>query len=197
MTRILLVRHGNTDALGKHLSGRMPGVHLNEAGRQQADNLVKRLLEAEISCIYSSPLERAVETATPLAIAKNVQVITIQNFIELDFGEWTGRSFNDLDKNILFQRFNTLRSNTIIPGGESMHEAQARMISGIQKLCKLHPNETIVIISHSDMIKATIAWYSGIPLDLFQRLEISPASISTIEIYEDAIRIVGVNNVDP
>jgi probable phosphomutase (TIGR03848 family) len=182
MTKILLIRHATNDTVGVRLSGRMAGVHLNEEGRRQAQKLADQLSGKKINAIYSSPLERAVETAQPIADILNLKTVISEDFLEINFGEWTFKSFKELDELALFQQFNTFRSFTRVPGGESMPEAQLRMINGIEKLCCRHPNETVVIVSHADMIKAAVAYYTGTHLDLFHRVEISPASISIIEI---------------
>jgi probable phosphomutase (TIGR03848 family) len=195
MTKFLLIRHAATDTAGKKLTGRMAGVHLNERGMKQAQHLAERLANIPIAAIYSSPLERAIETAKPLAKGHHLQTIIQQDFIEIDFGEWTDCSFEELRSQKQFQLFNTFRSTTRIPGGESMMEAQTRMIAGLQQLCLQHPNETVAVVSHADTIKAAVTYYAGIPLDLFQRIEISPASVSIIEVYEETARIMLVNDV--
>jgi probable phosphomutase (TIGR03848 family) len=197
MTRFLLIRHATTDAVGKHLSGRAEGVHLNEEGQQQAHRLAEQLSGLSIDAIYSSPLERATETAAPLAEALQVEVTSCEDFLEINFGEWTNQSFAELHSDPWFQRFNTYRSGTRIPGGELMTEAQLRIIGGMERLCRQHPQQTIAVVSHSDMIKATIAYYAGIHIDLFQRIEISPASVSIIELFEDSARILTLNHCGP
>lgn len=111
----------------------------------------------------------------------------------MDFGEWTNCSFDELQHQKSFQLFNSFRSASRIPGGELMLEAQARIVAGLQKLCVQHTNETVAIVSHSDMIKAAIAYFAGIHLDMFQRIEISPASVSIVEVYEETARIMLVN----
>jgi probable phosphoglycerate mutase len=194
MTRFLLIRHAVTDSVGKSLTGRMPGVPLNDEGKRQAQVLAQRLAMLPIAAIYSSPVERAFQTAE--VVAKVLQVSTVPNddFLELDFGQWTGASFDALSSEVSFQRFNSFRSNSRIPGGESMLEAQLRIVRGMQALCEKHMGQTVAVVSHSDMIKAAVAYYAGIPLDLFQRLEISPASVSIIEMYEATARIGVVND---
>jgi probable phosphomutase (TIGR03848 family) len=194
MTKFLLIRHATTDAVGKHLSGRMPNVHLNEAGKGEARLLAERLKGLPITAIYSSPLERALETAAPLAEGNNCPCVVADDFLEIDYGNWTNSTFDELQNDPQFQRFNTFRSVTRIPGGETMQEAQARFIAGMEKLTIKHHNEIIVIMSHSDMIKSAVAYYAGISLDLFQRLEISPASVSVIDLFEDSVRIVSIND---
>lgn len=172
----------------------MLGVHLNEEGRQQATALSKRLKDLPISAIYASLLERAIETATPLAEAAGLQVNTSPHFNELDFGEWTNKRLEDLVNEEAFKLFNLFRSNTRIPGGETMMEAQLRIVGGIQQLTKTYTNDTVVIVSHGDIIKAAIAYFAGIPIDLMQRLEISPASVSIIEIFYETCRLALLND---
>lgn len=193
MTKFLLVRHATNPTVGKTLTGRAAGVHLNEAGKKQAQHLAVRLAGAPITAIYSSPMERAVETAAPIAAALQLQTQIDAQFTEIDFGEWTGASFETLQSNAGFQRFNSFRSNTRVPGGETMLEAQTRFIQGMEKLAARHAGEKVVIVSHADVIKAAVAFFAGIHLDLFQRLEISPASVSVIDLYSDAVRLLQVN----
>ncbi|MDQ3292221.1 MAG: histidine phosphatase family protein, partial [Bacteroidota bacterium] len=190
MTTLLLIRHATTNAVGKHLSGRSPGVYLNNEGLDQAQKLAKRLSGLPLAAIYSSPLERAIQTAEPLADILQLSPITNEDFLELNFGGWTNASFTELQSDPQFQLFNSFRSITRIPGGESMLEAQVRVINGIQKLCLAHQQQTVAVVSHSDLIKAGIAYYAGIHLDMFQRLEISPASVSIIQIFEETARIL-------
>ncbi|HET7896397.1 MAG TPA: histidine phosphatase family protein [Flavisolibacter sp.] len=194
MTRFLLIRHATTESVGKSLTGRSPGVPLNEEGKSQAQLLAQRLAVLPIAAIYSSPVERALQTAE--LVAKVLQLSTLSNddFLELNFGQWTGAGFDTLAADVQFQRFNSFRSNTRIPGGETMLEAQARMVRGLQALGEKHNGQTVAVVSHSDMIKAALAYYAGIPLDLFQRIEISPASVSILEVYEETARILVVND---
>jgi probable phosphoglycerate mutase len=194
MTRFLLIRHATNNAVGKRLAGRKAGLLLNTEGQQQAQKLAERLVGIPISAIYSSPLERAIQTAAPIATAHHLETVAYEDFTELEFGEWTDSSIEEIKNQPIFQRFNTFRSFTRIPGGELMIEAQSRMIKGLEKLRSLHINETIAVIGHSDLIKATIAYYAGIHLDMFQRIEISPASVSIIEVYEETARILLVNH---
>lgn len=193
MTKFVLIRHATTDSVGNRLSGRATGVHLNEAGREQAQILAGQLSQLPISAIYSSPLERARQTADSISALLDLQTVIWDDFLEIDFGEWTNLTFDKLNQLPEFRQFNTFRSFTRVPGGETMAEAQARMINGLEKLCTMHPEATVAIVSHSDLIKATIAYYAGIHLDMFQRIEISPASVSIVEIGNDCARIQLVN----
>jgi probable phosphomutase (TIGR03848 family) len=194
MTRFLLIRHATNDTVGKRLTGRSAGVHLNEEGKTQAQHLAGGLTGLPLAAVYSSPLERAVETAAPIAASHNIQAIVSDDFLEIEFGEWTGRSFEELNEQPAFQLFNTFRSCTHIPTGEFMLEAQLRIINALNTLRTRHQNETVAIVSHADLIKAAIAYYAGIHLDMFQRLEISPASVSIVELYQETVRVVLVNH---
>lgn len=193
MTRFLLIRHATTDAVGKRLSGRTPGVSLNEEGRAQAQKLAEQLGNLPIQALYSSPLERAVQTAQPIGKLKGLEPIICEEVLEMDFGQWTNCTFKELESQPLFQHFNSFRSNTRVPGGELMLEAQTRIVRGLEKLASQHPNQTVAVVSHADLIKAAVAYYAGIHLDMFQRLEISAASVSILEVYEETARILVIN----
>jgi broad specificity phosphatase PhoE len=193
MTRILLIRHALTDSAGIRLTGRLPGIHLNEEGKIQAQILARKLQGDPLSAIWCSPLERAVETATPLADLKGFELTISENFTEIDFGEWTNLTIDELRNNQSFTNFNSFRSSSRIPGGELMAEAQLRMIRGIEEICNNNRNQIVAVVSHADMIKSAIAFYAGISLDMIGRIGISPASVSIVEIYEETVRIVKVN----
>ena len=194
MTRFLLIRHALTDAVGQHLSGRAPGVLLNAQGQAQAQKLAARLAALPLAAIYSSPLERAVQTAAAVAEPHQLPVISCADFLEIDYGKWTNCTFQELEGQPEFQRFNTFRSSTRIPGGELMREAQARILSGLEKLAARHPQATVAVVSHADVLKAAVAHYVGIPLDMFQRLEISPASVSIVELFAETARLLRLND---
>jgi probable phosphomutase (TIGR03848 family) len=193
MATFLLIRHGWTDLIGKALPGRRPGVSLNERGRRQAEKLASWLAVVPVDAIYSSPLERARETAAPLAAARGLSVNISEHFTEMEIGEWTGRTLEDLDGDPLWRRFNSFRSGTRPPGGELISEVQGRMTAHIERLRERHPLDSFAVISHGDPIKTVIAHYAGIPFDLMLRLEISPASVSIINLDTAGARIVGVN----
>jgi probable phosphomutase (TIGR03848 family) len=194
MTTFLLIRHATNNTVGKRLAGRMKGVHLNEEGITQANKIAEKLAALPIVAVYTSPLERAVETAEPLANKLQLQVITNHDFIEIDMGEWTNITFDELKENQTFHRFNSFRSCTRIPGGETMLEAQTRAASRLQKLHIAHRDQVVAVVSHADVIKAAILFFAGISLDLFQRIEISPASVSIIQVDDDTARITLLNH---
>jgi len=194
MTKILLIRHATTDSVGKRLSGRTLGVHLNAEGQTQAQQLAQRLDGSAVAALYSSPLERAVQTAEPIATTLKLQTIIQDDFLEINFGDWTNKTFAELQNEHQFNLFNSFRSSTRIPGGELMLEAQTRIVAGLQKLCRQHPHATVAVVSHSDLIKAAVAYYAGIHLDMFQRLEIGPASVSVIQVFAETAQILLVNH---
>ena len=196
-TTFLLIRHGDTDWVGRAFAGRMAGVHLNEAGRLQAAALPDRLARARIGAIYSSPLERALETAGPLAERLRLPVERRERLTEIGVGEWTGQEFAALDAHPLWQRFNRLRSSTRPPGGELMTEVQTRLTLELEELREFHPGECVALVSHADTIRFAIAHYAGIPIDLAHRLEIRPASVSVLAIDETGASILRLNDDGP
>jgi broad specificity phosphatase PhoE len=169
-------------------------LHLNEQGKLQVKELAERLRHLRINAVYCSPLERTIETAEPIAFELKLQPIISEEFLEIDFGQWTNCAYDDVKLQKDFQLFNAFRSSTRIPGGELMSEAQLRIVQGIEKLFSVHQDETIVIVSHADVIRAAVAYYAGIHLDLFQRLHISPVSVSIFELYQETARIVLLNH---
>ena len=194
MTRFLLIRHATIEASGKSLAGRLAGVHPTGHGRDQARALAQRFTGASIAAVYSSPLERAVDTATPIATLLGLPVVTREDFLEIDFGRWTGRTFDDLDTDPGFGRFNTMRSCAPVPGGEFMLQAQTRMVLGLEALRAAHEGQPVVVVAHGDLIRAALAHYAGVPLDLMRRLTVDLASVSIVELEECAVRIVAIND---
>jgi broad specificity phosphatase PhoE len=196
MTRFYLIRHGMTENVRlNRLSGRAPGIHLNDQGEQEVLALAATLAHIKFDAIYSSPMERALQTAAPLSKALNIEAQIEDNFTEVDCGEWTGCEFHTLEQQPQFRRFNTFRSMTRIPGGESLLEVQARAVRGMEKLLNLHPEATIAVVSHGDVIRSLICFFAGIPLDFILRFEISPASYSIVDTTGSAVRILCLNRV--
>jgi probable phosphomutase (TIGR03848 family) len=182
MTTFLLIRHGTCDSVGRSIAGRAPGVHLNGAGRAQVAALADRLAALPIAAIYSSPLERACETAAPLAARHGKAVTILPELTELDFGEWTGRTLAELDTAEGWRAFNTFRSGTRIPSGELMTEVQARAVGALERLTQTHGDATVAIVTHGDVIRAVLTYFLGMPLDLLQRIEIDPAAVSIVRL---------------
>lgn len=181
MTTVLLIRHGLNDWVGKRLVGRTPDVHLNEQGRKQAQMLVSVLKELPIDSIYSSPLERAIETAQPLALAKSLPVICNENLQEIDFGDWQGKTIKQLRKLKLWKLVHQEPEIFRFPGGESFVEAQLRLSSVIETFFSNHPEDEIVAcFSHSDSIRLILAHFLGLPLQNFHKIAVDTASISVL-----------------
>ncbi|MBV9125527.1 MAG: histidine phosphatase family protein [Planctomycetes bacterium] len=195
MTTFFLIRHAANDLVGHTLAGRMPGVHLNALGRQQAEGVAELLARAPIHQIFSGPLERAQETAQFLAKRMRLEVQTAEALGEIDFGDWTGLTLEQLAPVRQWQLFNSFRSGTRVPRGELALESQARMVVFLDRLRQQFPDQTLALVSHGDVIKAAVAYYLGIPLDLFQRLEISPASVSALVLEDYGPQILYVNRV--
>ncbi len=193
-TRILLIRHASVDSLGNWISGRWPGVHLNRTGRAEAAALAQRLADIKLAAIYSSPLERTRETAAPMARAQKLEVGIREEFSEIDFGDWTGKRFAELEAIPLWRQFNIERNAVRIPGGERMPDVAERMVGGLESIEKAHPNETVAVFSHADPIRAVLCRYAGTSLDKMQTFEIDPASISTIEFGPGRARITAINS---
>lgn len=194
MTTFYLVRHGACDGLGETLWGRTAHVVLNEEGKAQAQGLGEYFRNVKLDAVYSSPLERALETAEAIARVANVEVQQSAAFNEVDFGEWSGKSFEALARDERWRRFNTQRSVTSIPSGESLLDVQARVVAELEHLSEQHANASIAIVSHADVIKAAVGYVAGTPIDLLQRFEISPCSVSIIATDEHNTKLLAVNS---
>ena len=189
MTVALLVRHAAHDLLGKTLTGRQPGVDLNDAGRAHAGRLAARLARERPTAVLSSPLERCLATAEPIAQACGLAVEPTDALHEIDFGDWSGRSFGELRDDPAWSFWNACRGAARCPGGESMVEAQVRIVRRLERL----PPGDVVLVSHGDLIKAALCWALGLSLDALHRLEISPGSVSGIALGDGAPRTLWVN----
>lgn len=195
MTTILLIRHGENEYVAKgRLAGRLPGIHLNDFGKKQAQAIAKSLVQAPIKAIYSSPLERCIETAQPLANVLEVDIIPRDGLMEIDFGSWQDKTLKSLRRRKLWETVQRNPSRMQFPDGETFSNAQMRVTQELEALKKLHsPKEIIACFTHSDVIRLALAYYIGTPLDLFQRIVVSPASISTIRLEEMGVQILNIN----
>lgn len=182
MTTVLLIRHAENEYVKKgKLAGRLQGVHLNERGQRQAKALAAALKDEELAAIYSSPLDRALETAAPLARAQGLEVITRWGLEESDLGDWAGKSIKQLARSKAWKQMLLQPTQFRFPGGESMPEQQARLVAEMTELLSMHRDkDTIACVSHADPIKLVIAYYLGLPLDLFQRISLATASVSRL-----------------
>jgi probable phosphomutase (TIGR03848 family) len=180
MRLLLLLRHAVTEHTGAVLSGWMPGLHLSEEGRRQADGLAGRLGPVPLDAVYASPLERCQETAAVVAEAKGLKLQTLEGVIEVGYGDWTGRTLKELAKEPLWKVVQATPSAARFPDGESIFEMQARSVQAVERLREAHPKQTVAVCSHADVIKALTCHYLGMHLDLFQRVVVSPASVTAI-----------------
>ncbi|MGI8967071.1 MAG: histidine phosphatase family protein [Limisphaerales bacterium] len=194
MTTFYLIRHANYDLVGKVYVGRTPGIHLNEQGRRQSEFLAERLAQKPIQKIFSSPLERCQETAGPLAKKFNLEIKTAEALTEINFGDWTNKTPQELAPLEKWRQWTSFRSGSRIPNGDWMMAAQARFVHQMEEWCDAFPEETLALISHGDPIRSAVAYYLGVPLDLFRRIEITPASVSILSISEQGPKILCVND---
>ncbi len=192
-TRVFLIRHADVEPIGRWLAGRTRGIHLSEKGKMQAQELVRRLATTRLDAIYSSPLERARETAEYAARSKNLAILTCDRLTDIDFGEWTGKTFDALDAMPEWHRFNAERSNSRIPGGETMLDVTRRMVEAIESIRDRHDGAAVAVFSHCDSIRAAIAHYAGMALDSILRISIDPASISALDVNERGAQVLALN----
>ncbi len=193
-TVVLLVRHGETPTTGKLLPGRAPGLHLSETGKAQAAAAGARLARLpKVDAIYASPLERTKETAGAIAKALGMKVQLDKGLLEADIGDWTGMELKVAMKEPEWKIVHSYPSGFRFPGGESFVEMQARTVAALDRLRRAHPGQTIVAVSHADTIKAAVAHALGTHLDLFQRIVISPCSVTAISYGEGGPTVLSVN----
>lgn len=184
MIRILLIRHAETELLGRVLYGRMPGVHLSSEGIRQAHALARGLHERfSIDNVISSPLERARHTAEQIAEPRSLPVAIDDDLTEIDYGSWMGKPFSELHDSPQWRRFNQLRSITSPPGGEFMLQIQIRAWRSLNRILERNRGSdkaTVAVVTHGDVIRALLLLLLGLPIDHIHRLEISPASVSEV-----------------
>lgn len=190
---VYLVRHGETDAMHSGLYGRAPGIALSESGKLQAAHMAEHLKDRPIVAIYSSPLERTMETAMAIANAKGLGVESSAAFIEVDQGDWTGLGWKELHADPVWTHYNTYRSGTSCPNGEMAIEVQARAVRELDRLLERYQEQHIAIVTHADVIRAAVCHYAGIALDLSLRVEILPGSLSMLELRRDGAKIIELN----
>lgn len=198
-TLVLLVRHGQTPTTGKVLPGRAPGLHLADSGRKQAEAVADRIAALQtdkrrVAAVYASPLERTRETAAPIAKALGLRVRRVKGLLECEFGDWTGAALKKLYPLPEWRTVQRNPSGFRFPGGESFTEMQTRIGTAIESMRTAHPGETVVAVSHADPIKAAVAQAMGMHLDLFQRIVISPCSVSAILYGADVPIVLAVNS---
>jgi broad specificity phosphatase PhoE len=198
MTTLLLIRHGENDYL-KHnkLPGRLPGIPLNAGGREQAEEIRKTLGGLPIKAIYASPLERAVETAEPLAKVLGLEVQIRPELTDAEVGEWMGRSWKTLRRTRSWKVIQETPSQFRFPGGETFVEIQDRVVKGLDEIVRAHGDEMVAVFFHADPIMLAVAHYLGMPLDRFQRLTVQAGSVTILKVDKDFVKLVALNLTPP
>jgi len=196
MPTLILARHGETDVIGKRLTGRITGIHLNANGRKQAYDIAESLHEVKISAIFSSPLERAMETAKPLSEACGIPISPHSGLIEINFGAWQGRPYKQLQKLKLWETVHSAPSKVTFPAGESFPTAQQRMIASLQEIFSVMGEKDIAIcFSHCDPIRLALAYFLNMALDDFQRLSVEPGSLSLVSLIDMKPHLGQINGI--
>jgi len=193
VTVFYLLRHGEHVLRGRVLAGRTPGVGLSVRGRAEITAVADRLAQERIAALCSSPLQRTRETAEILADRLDLPIEYREDVIELDFGEWTGLTFDAVRADERWKLWSTCRSIATVPGGESMRQVQERVVEALFELRQAHPDGTVVVVSHGDVIRAALLFALGMPLDFYSRIEVGLASMSTIRIDNSGLRVLTVN----
>ncbi len=200
MANVLLIRHGQNDWVNKRrLAGWTPGVHLNDEGHKQSEALSERLSSLPLKAVYSSPLERCVETAVTLAKPHDLTVVELEAIGEVHYGDWQGKKIKKLSqKKRQWYAVQHYPSRFRFPDGESLREVQQRAVAAIETLSAQHEKELIAVVSHADVIKLVLAYYLGLHIDMFQRIIVAPASVSALALMDGGpVRVLRINDDGP
>ncbi|MFZ5910771.1 MAG: histidine phosphatase family protein [Chloroflexota bacterium] len=200
MPFLFLTRHGENEFVKKgKLAGRMPNIHLNERGRAQAEALGNAFANIPLSALYSSPLERALETAGPIAKACKLTTIEVPGLLESDVGRWQGKSWKGLMKTEAWTLIQQSPSRFRFPGGESFPEMQTRVVSALEGIYERHkkPQDVVAVVFHADPIKLAVAHFIGLPLDHFQRLACDTGSVTLLAISKGSAQLLWMNRLPP
>lgn len=199
MPLLLLIRHGENDFTKKHkFAGHLPGVHLNERGQEQARQLGEALMDVPITAIYSSPLERAMETAAPIASAHGLEIHTMEGLIETRIGKWQGRSHGSVSGTRAWKLVQSFPSRFRFPDGESILECQTRVVTALESIIQGKKSSTLIAcVFHADPIKLAVAYYLGIPIDNFQRLGCDTGSLTALNFHDSGIHLFKLNQRPP
>jgi probable phosphomutase (TIGR03848 family) len=198
MATLLLIRHGENNYLLKNkLPGRMPGIHLNRQGKKQAHELARSLCQLPIKAIHCSPLERALETAEPLAEVLGLGIQLHPDLTDTDVGDWVGRSWKVLGRTKLWKVIQQKPSTFQFPNGETFIQIQERIIRSLESITNMHGEDMIAVVFHADPIKLAVAHYLGLPLDHFQRLTVNTGSVTVLQLGRKEAILVGLNLCPP
>lgn len=196
MGRVLLVRHAPTPETGKKLTGRLPGVSLDDAGVEIARRTASHLASVKLAAVYSSPIERTWETAQEIAGPRGLEPIREDGVVEVDFGDWSGRTLKSLYPLKAWRTVQSTPSRMTFPNGENLGDAQRRAVAAVDRLAGAHRKHTIAVVTHADIIKAVAAHFLGTPLDLFQRIGVAPASVTVIDLPQQGPPVVVALNTN-
>ena len=194
MAVLFLIRHAVTASTGTRLTGQAPGVHLSQDGVTQAAGLAERVRDVPFAAMYSSPLERCLETAAPVAAVRRLAVVEEPGVIEVGYGRWTGRPLAQLARTALWKRVQRTPGSVRFPGGDTLAEVQRRTVHSLDAIAAQHPRKVIGVVTHADVIRLAVAHYAGVHVDLFQRLIVSPASVSVVALGDGVPRILRLND---
>jgi probable phosphoglycerate mutase len=200
MPLFLLIRHGENDYVKtSKLAGHLPGIHLNERGQKQAQALGEALKDVPIKAIYSSTLERALETAAPIAEKHKLEIIPEQDLMDTNVGIWQGKSLKILRRTKVWSIVQNAPSRFRFPEGESFLESQARFVNVLERIIKQYnkPQDIVAVVFHADPIRLAVAYFLGMPLDHFQRLSCDTGSLTALHISESGAHLIKLNQRPP
>ena len=198
MPTLLLIRHGDNDYLkANRLPGHRPGIHLNQHGLEQAAELARSLSKLPIQAVYSSPLERAVETAEPLARSLHLAIQLRPGLMDPEVGQWEGRSWKVLRRTNLWKVIQQTPSQFQFPGGETFVQVQERVVTALDSIVRSHAEELVAVFFHADPIMLAVAYYIGLPLDDFQHLTAFAGSVSILKFTSSSVKLLALNLFPP
>jgi len=198
MTLLLLIRHGENEFTEKgRLPGQLPGIHLNARGKEQAAALAEGLAKLPIKAVYASSLERAVETAAPLATALGLELELRPGLMDGNTGAWSGKEIRKLGKEPMWKIVQSAPSRARFPGGESIHETQTRVVNALETICARHPRDLVAVVFHADPILLAVAYFIGLPLDEFHRLSMDTGAASLLAVGEGRAHLLAHNLKPP
>lgn len=192
-----MVRHGMTPVTGKELTGRLPGVGLSDEGRRQAEGAAGRLAAVTLQAVYSSPMQRCVETAEVVASRHGMTVETEELLSEIDYGDWQGKTFKALYRKPGWKKLRARPADFQFPGGETIRQAQTRAVQAVEKIRAAHPETAggaVAVCSHSDVIRLLVAAYLGLSIDLYDRITVAPGSITAVAVGEGPPSLLSLND---
>ena len=193
MTTFYLVRHGVTSHTGHRLSDRLDGIHLSDQGIAEAEAAADMLASVKFRAVFSSPIDRTLETARIIAARHGLEVEVRDGLLEVDYGTWTNRSFKSVVRTKLWSQVQRWPSGARFPAGESLREVQQRTLDELDRIRSSHPRGIVCCVTHADVIRLVLADYLGVHLDLFQRIMVGPASTTVVSVGDDGPRVVAVN----